>query len=121
MARIEALNEILRTLQSAAPYIEACALISEDGLMTASALPPHVEGARVAGMSSTLLSLGASAAAELERGELREVIVRGDRGYAVMVRAAPGTALIVLTTKDAKLGLVFLDVSRAVDALKKVL
>ncbi len=121
MARIEELNKILRTLQSGTPDIEASALISEDGLMIASALPQHVEELRVAGMSSTLLSLGTRAAMELERGELRQVLIRGDRGYAIMVTAAQGTMLLVLTTKEAKLGLVFLDMSRAVEQIKKIL
>ena len=121
MARIEELNKILRNLQSGTPDIEASALISEDGLMIASALPQHVEELRVAGMSSTLLSLGTRAATELERGELRQVLIRGERGYAIMVTAAQGTMLLVLTTKDAKLGLVFLDMSRAVEQIKKIL
>jgi predicted regulator of Ras-like GTPase activity (Roadblock/LC7/MglB family) len=121
MARIEELNKILRTLQSGTPDIEASALISEDGLMIASALPQHVEELRVAGMSSTLLSLGTRAAMELERGDLRQVLIRGERGYAIMVTAAQGTMLLVLTTKDAKLGLVFLDMSRAVEQIKKIL
>jgi hypothetical protein len=121
MARIEELNKILRTLQSGTPDIEASALISEDGLMIASALPQHVEELRVAGMSSTLLSLGTRAATELERGDLHQVLIRGERGYAIMVTAAQGTMLLVLTTKDAKLGLVFLDMSRAVEQIKKIL
>ena len=121
MGRVESLNQILRALQSGTPDIEASALISDDGLMIASALPHHVEEMRIAGMSSTLLSLGSRAAHELERGELQQVLVRGDDGYAVMVRAAQGTMLLVLTTKDAKLGLIFLDLSRAVVEIAKIL
>lgn len=66
--RVEQLNQILRTLQSASPDVEASALISDDGLMIASALPQHFEEARVAGMSATLSSLGTRASRELERG-----------------------------------------------------
>ena len=109
MGRVETLNQVLRNLQSGTPDIEA------------SALPQHVEEVRVAGMSSTLLSLGTRAAVELARGDLNQVLIRGDEGYAVMVRAAEGTMLLVLTTKDAKLGLIFLDMSRAVADIKKVL
>lgn len=121
MGRVESLNQILRALQSGTPDIEASALISDDGLMIASALPQHVEEMRVAGMSSTLLSLGGRASRELERGDLQQVLIRGDQGYAVMVRASQGTMLLVLTTKDAKLGLIFLDTSRAVAEIIKVL
>ena len=121
MGRVEAMNRVLRTLQSGTPDIEASALISVDGLMIASALPQHVEEMRVAGMSSTLLSLGTRAATELERGDLQQVLIRGGSGYAVMVRAAEGTMLLVLTSKEAKLGLIFLDMSRAVQEISKVL
>jgi predicted regulator of Ras-like GTPase activity (Roadblock/LC7/MglB family) len=121
MARVDELNRILRTLQSGTPDIEASALITEDGLIVASALPQHIEEMRVAGMSSTLLNLGMRAATELGRGNVEQVMIRGESGYAVMVTAAPGTLLLVLTTKNAKLGLIFLDVSRAVETIKKVL
>jgi predicted regulator of Ras-like GTPase activity (Roadblock/LC7/MglB family) len=121
MARIEELNRILRTLQSGTPDIEGSALISEDGLMIASALPQHVEEVRVAGMSSTLLSLGQRAATELDRAEIEQVLIRGANGYAVMVRAAAGTSLLVLTTRAAKLGLIFLDMGRAVEQIRKIL
>ncbi len=121
MARVDDLNRILRTLQSGTPDIEASALITEDGLIIASALPQHIEEMRVAGMSSTLLNLGTRAANELGRGDVEQVMIRGQSGYAVMVTAAPGTLLLVLTTKGAKLGLIFLDVSRAVENIKKVL
>lgn len=89
--------------------------------MIASALPQHLDEARVAGMSSTLLGLGTRAAGELERGELAQVLIRGDRGYVVMVRASQGTMLLVLTTPEAKLGLVFLDVARAVKDVARIL
>lgn len=121
MSRTEDLNRILRSLQAGTPDIEASALISDDGLMIASALPQHVDEVRVAGMSSTLLSLGTRAATELERGALQQVLIRGDKGYAIMVKAALGTMLLVLTTQDAKLGLIFLDMSRAVKDIARVL
>ena len=49
MSRTEDLNRILRSVQAGTPEIEASALISEDGLMIASALPQHVDEMRVAG------------------------------------------------------------------------
>lgn len=121
MSRSEALNRILRNLQSESPDLEASALISEDGLMIASALPQHIEEVRVAGMSATLLSLGQRAARELDLQHLEQVIIKGKNGYAVMVNAAEGTVLLCLTTVSAKLGLLFLDMSRAVSEIAKIL
>jgi len=121
MSRRDKLNAVLRSLQSSTPEIEASALISEDGLMIASALPQHIDQMRVAGMSSTLLSLGTRAGQELSRGRMQQIIIRGDDGYAVMVRAAAGTLLLVLTTKEAMLGLIFLDASRAAKELENII
>jgi len=58
MSRVETINRILRNLQATSPSVEASALISEDGLMLASALPQHVDESRVAGVSATLSTLG---------------------------------------------------------------
>lgn len=121
MSRVEELNRTLKTLQSGTPEVEAAALISEDGLVIASVLPQSVEEVRVAGMSATLLSLGSRAAAELSRGHLEQVLIRGERGYVVMVEAASGTLLLVLTTQEAKLGLIFLEMKRAIAEFKKIL
>lgn len=121
MSRVDELNRVLRALQSGTPEIEAAAIISEDGLVIASALPQHIEEVRVAGMSATLLNLGSRAATELGRGALEQVLVRGDKGYTVMINAAPGTLLLVLTTQEAKLGLVFLDMKKAAAEVCKIL
>lgn len=121
MTRLDDLTKILKSLQNRSPGIEASALISEDGLMIASALSADLDDTRVGGMTATLLSLGTRASAELRRGEVREVIVRGDNGYAVMVNAGSGTLLLVLTTEDTKLGLIFFDMREAIKGISKVL
>lgn len=121
VSRTEQLNRILRSLQAESPDIEAAALMSEDGLIIASALPQHVEEIRIGGMSATLLSLGSRAAAELALGHLQQVLIRGDHGYAVMSTAASGTLLLALASQNAKLGLVFLDMSRAIGEIGKVI
>ena len=47
MSRSEDLNNILEKLRASSSDIEACAVVSEDGLMIASLLPQgHEEGPR---------------------------------------------------------------------------
>ena len=121
MSRIDELNRILKKLQSDSPGVEASALISEDGLMIASALTPGLEEARVAGMTATLLNLGSRGAVELNRGAVQDVIVRGERGYAVLISAGRGALLLALTNESSKLGLVFFDMREAVKALEEAL
>jgi uncharacterized protein len=121
MSRVEQLNRVLRSLQSGSRDVEACVLISEDGLVIASALPQHFQEMSVAGMSATLLSLGQRASQELARGQLQQVLIRGENGYVVMSSAGNGTLLLVLTTREAKLGLVFLDMDHATAEIRKII
>lgn len=121
MSRLDSLNKVLKTLQSSSPGVEASALISTDGLMIASALAKEMDETRVSAMTATLLNLGTRAATELRRGEVSEVIVRGDQGYAVMLSAARGALLLVLATEATPLGLIFFDMREAVKGIKTVL
>ena len=72
-------------------------------------------------MSATLLSLGTRAAKELKRGDVQEVIVRGDGGYAVMLDAGRGVLLLVVANENAKLGMIFFDMREAIDDIKRIL
>ena len=65
--------------------------------------------------------LGTRAASELERGGLQEVLIRGQDGYACMMDAGSGTLLLAMATRQAKLGLLFLDMRRSVEDIRRVL
>ncbi len=55
-SRAEQMVERLRSMQAAAPDIEASAIVSVDGLIMASALQQGVEEDRVSAMSAAMLS-----------------------------------------------------------------
>jgi hypothetical protein len=113
--------ERLRDLQVSTPAIEAAAVVSVDGLSMASSLPADVEEDRVAAMSAAMLSLGERIASELGRGMLEQVYIKGENGFVVLRSVGEEAVLTVLARKDAKLGLVFLDMGRAVTELEKLL
>ena len=121
MSRIEQVNDILKFMQSGTPDVEGCAIVSDDGLMIASAFPSNFDEGRIAGMTSTLLSLGSRTAEELARGDMEQVFVKGKKGYVIATQASEGTVFVVLTNEHAKLGLIFLDMGRCVEQIKKVL
>ena len=112
--RSERMAERLRDLQASSPDIEASAVVSADGLIIASALPADVEEDRVSAMSAAMLSLGERIAGELRRGDLQQLYVRGDKGYVILMSIAEEAVLTVMARDKAKLGLIFLDMSRAV-------
>ncbi len=119
--RTDAIAAILGDLNGSSGDIEASAVVSRDGLMMASLLPNNMEEDRVAAMSAALLALGERTAKELERGVLDQILIHGSSGYVVVRDAGPEAVLTVLTKKEAKLGLVFLDVSRAAKELERLL
>ncbi len=112
--------DCLRSLRASSPDIEASAVVSVDGLVVASDLPADVEEDRVSAMSAAMLSLGERIATELGRGELDQVDIRGADGYVMLSSASPDTVLTVLARREAKLGLVFLDVKRTSKELAKL-
>ncbi|MBU7017182.1 MAG: roadblock/LC7 domain-containing protein [Theionarchaea archaeon] len=120
-SKIEELTTLLKDLEGTTPDIEASAVVSVDGLMIASALPQDVEEDRVAAMSAAMLSLGERTAKELARGELSEVYVKGETGYVLLMAAGEEAVLTALARKDAKLGLVFLDMKRAAEDVAKLI
>ena len=61
------------------------------------------------------------ATSQLKRGDVQEVIVRGEQGYGVMVSAGRGVLLLVVANERAKLGLIFFDMRSAINAIKRVL
>jgi predicted regulator of Ras-like GTPase activity (Roadblock/LC7/MglB family) len=120
-SRTEQMVERLRELRRNSPDVEASAIVSSDGLTIASDLPPGVEEDRVSAMSAAMLSLGERIASELGRGTLDQVYIRGDRGYVILTSVGEEAVLTVLCRQEAKMGLVFLDMRRAVEALIRII
>jgi len=120
-SRTELLVDRLRDLQANTPDIEASAIVSVDGLIIASALPATVEEDRVSAMSAAMLSLGERIASELGRGMLNQVYIKGNDGYVILTSVGEEAVLTVLARKEAKLGLVFLDMRRTVEGLDRLL
>lgn len=117
-SRTQQMVERLRDLQASSPDVEASAVVSVDGLSIASALPQDVEEDRVSAMSAAMLSLGERIASELGRGSLEQVYIRGENGYVLLAAVGEEAVLTVMAHKDAKLGLILLDMRRAAEDLE---
>ncbi len=120
-SRTELMVDRLRDLQASSPDVEASAVVSVDGLTSASALPGDVEEDRVSAMSAAMLSLGERIAGELGRGTLDQVYIKGENGFVILMSVGEDAVLTVLARSQAKLGLLFLDTRRAAEDLVKLL
>jgi len=119
--REEMLKSILSELNGTSADIQASAAISTDGLVMASLLPNDMDEDRVGAMAAAMLSLGERTSHELGRGELEQVLIKGNLGYVMMTHAGPDTVVSVIAKPTAKLGLIFLDIKRAAEKISKII
>lgn len=101
------LRGVLRAMHGALPEIEASAVISSDGFIIASVLGSGIDADRYAAMCAALLALSERASKEAMRGDLQMVLVQGDQGAMLLVRAADQQVLAVAANSRANLGMVF--------------
>ena len=121
MSRSEQISKHLKTLTSSSPDVEAAAVVDNDGLMIASALPADVEDDRVAAMSAALLGMSDRIVRELGRGQFELVMIRGTDGFTILARCGDDAVLSVLASRSAKLGLIFLDTARGAKEIARLL
>jgi len=119
-AKTEEVEKYLRGLVGAVPGSEAGAVVTPDGLMIAHVLPGHVDEELVAGTSAALVSVAERIGKELDRGDFELAMVRGSRGVMLATSAGPEAVLILLTTRDVKLGLAFLELRRIVGKIAEI-
>ena len=117
----ETLDIILKKLLSAIPEVKAASIVSVEGLPIASALPQGVDETRIAAMTAALLSLAERAIQEMRKGDFEQVYVKGTDGYLLVLAAGQNAVLTVSTTKDVRLGLIFLDCKRTCDKIAKII
>ncbi len=117
----ETLDIILKKLLAAIPEVKAAAIVSVEGLPIASALPQGFDETRIAAMTAALLSLAERAIQEMRKGDFEQVYVKGSDGYLLVLAAGQNAVLTVSTTKEVKLGLIFLDCKRTCDKIAKLI
>lgn len=118
-SRTERIQEVLRGLRSASPDIIGASVVSIDGFVIASVLPSEIDEELVSGMAAAMLGVGERISSELMGAMMEQTYVRSDKGYVVLNAVGQDSVLVVLTTKDAKLGLVFIELRRACSELAK--
>ncbi len=115
------LTDMLRALQANAPGVLGACVISPDGFTIAAELPASVQERRVAAMAAAMLALGEQTTSEFEHGSLDRVFVEGKEGFTVVMSAGSDAVLSAVLRKDAKLGLVFLQMERAAESIRNAM
>jgi hypothetical protein len=120
-ARASVLRSVLRELNGSSSDIEASACISSDGYSLAAVLGEGVDSDRFGAMCASLLALANRAAQEIQRGDLKLVLVEGEQGVMLLVQAGPDAILAVAARPSKNLGMIFLDSKKIAQKLLMVL
>ncbi|MDH5402742.1 MAG: roadblock/LC7 domain-containing protein [Candidatus Heimdallarchaeota archaeon] len=101
--------------------VEAAAVVSVEGLPIASKLPDQYEDTIIAAMTAAMLNLGDRIASNLSKGSLERIMVEGTNGVVVSMAAGPNAVLTVSAAREAPLGLLFLEMSKAAKKISELL
>ena len=116
------MSEITNILDSlkAIKGVHGAALIEKFGLMKGSALPGWVDHEAVAAMVTLILKASQRATKELEQGQFNNAIIESGKGK-ILFNTVKENVLVVISTVEAKLGIINLKLSAATQALESLL
>ncbi len=120
-SRTEKIAEVLRGLRVSSPDVIGAAVVSIEGFIISAVAPTEVDEELVGGMAAALLGVGERISKELMRANMEQTYVRSEKGYVILNAVGEEAVLVLLVTRDAKLGLIFLELRRVVPELAKVL
>ena len=103
---------VLRALHANSEHVEASALVSRDGIAIASVLTVNADAMRFGAMCASLLVLAGRAASEVDRGELRQLILDGTLGPMLLTQAGAVGVLAVAAAPGGNLGRLILETRR---------
>lgn len=121
VSRTDRINEALRALKMVSVDIIGAAVINMDGFIIASVLPAEVDEEMIGGMAASILGVGERIAMDMMRAEMEQVYVRSPKGYVIVNAISEEAALLLLVTREAKLGLIFLELKRSVSELLRIM
>ena len=119
--RAEKLSEILRSIRVNSPDIIGASVVSFEGFVLASVAPAELDEELVGGLSAALLGVGERIASKLMRAPVEQTFVKSSKGYVILNSIGEEEVLVLLASKTARLGLIFLELRRAIPELAKAL
>ena len=112
---------VLQELTSNRGDIQGCTIVTTQGLPITSLLQDDANVSLISAMSAAIISVADSAALELERGNLQRILLEGELGTIIISKAGPIAILVSLVDKDAKLGIIFMLIDKAIKKIVEIL
>jgi len=115
------LEQLLRELENKDPEIEGSVLLRSDGLVMASALKEQIDKDLVAAMVASALNVSSRVMDELHRGNVENIIIRGDKGVVMVIAVDPEVVLSAIAKKNANIGLMLVEMRKTAEKVRKFL
>ena len=117
-----ALADLLRGLVDASPDFEGVVVVSDEGLVMATAWPQEgLDDSDVGAVATRAFELSSRATESLERGDLERLILLGAQGNVIITRAGPSALCVVLLKPSAKIGIASFEAARISEQIAQVL
>ena len=110
-------RNLLRSLHANSPFMQANALVSQDGRMLASVMGREIDADRLAALCAALLALVKLTAKEVHRGEIQQIFLDGVNGPLLMTEAGESGLLVVVAGAAANFAQVVLRTQATAKAL----
>lgn len=100
--------------------VRGVAIVSNDGLIVHSLLPPDLDPDAVSGMCATVFRNGITTAKVLNSGKVRHILIETDTDFIIFSNIGNGF-LAVISTRKINLGLLRIKIDKAVKEIKEKL
>ena len=121
----ELLSEMMRSLEEleSSTDLEGTAIVSKTGLRIASSETADIIADIYSASPATLISLGEKISQDLDQGELQEIVIKGTKGYTIILVTGEEDNFMLFTncSKGYKLGYYFHKIRKAYNEMKPLL
>ncbi|MFX1563402.1 MAG: roadblock/LC7 domain-containing protein [Promethearchaeota archaeon] len=97
------LQELMRRIEESTG-LEALAVVTREGIRLACAVSGNVDSDIFSAATATLVNVGEETLRQLSQGTLSEVILRGTKGFTIIMWASPETLLVGASRDQIRLG-----------------
>ncbi len=97
------LQDLMRRIEQSTG-LEALAVVTREGIRLACAVSGDVDSDIFSAATATLVNVGEETLRQLSQGTLSEVILRGNKGFTIIMRGTPETLLVGASRDQIRLG-----------------
>lgn len=124
MSRFQVLRDqaldILKDMQKRNPAIEFSSLTYADGRLLATTIKENVDESLIACAETIAFYISSNLASHLTKGEVKKILISGDKGNILIQGVGNFTVLTTVTKKNASIKKTVSGIEEHLEALKKI-